>query len=275
MKKSIVILTAILLSVSFAGAQTKVVPIVDMKVGGLLGGVQNGKYLNAAATVKTMSAEADYTLYLFDGSVERVLEVKKPKPFCPDGFYNLDFSDRTEGFFDKGGTALGTGYKWNPVPRKTSPVSLKSPAYQKIAADFLRTKGIAEPVVNLTQAVRVDLEGDGESEVLLTATRHVPYTEKDGKKTFDEYSVVLLRKIVGGKVRTIVLTGEFALKNRNEFDGNLSTVSSIVDLNGDGKMEIVIAQEKLEGGGGKVFEIVGNRAAEVKILAVENGGECY
>ena len=86
---------------TFANAQSKVVPIIDMKVGGLLGGVQNGKYLDAETTVKTMAAETDYTLYLLGGSVERVLQVKKPKPFCPDGFYNLDFSEPRRQFFQQ------------------------------------------------------------------------------------------------------------------------------------------------------------------------------
>ena len=129
--------------------------------------------------------------------------------------------------------------------------------------------------MNLTQAVRIDLEGDGQDEVLLTATRIVPFAEREKNKSYDEYSVVLLRKIIGGKAQTLFLTGDVVVKNRSDYYGSNSTISSILDLNGDGKMEIVIAQEKLEGGGARVFEMVGNNAVEVKTLSASNGGECY
>lgn len=275
MMKKLLLIVVVLLSISFTQAQNVVVPIIDVKIGGLLGGVKNGKYLNAETTIKSMKAQENYTLYFFDGTIARLLKVKKPAPFCPDGFYNLDFSDREESFFDKGGTALGDGFKWNPMPRKTSQISLENAEYKKVIGDFLRTKGISNPVVKLTQAVRIDLEGDGQEEVLLTATHFAPYTEKDGKKSFDEYSVVILRKIIDGKPQTIALTSEIALNNRYDFDGYILTVSSILDLNGNGKMEIVIVLNGDESNGAKVFEMIGSKAVDVKALSVENGGECY
>ena len=52
-----IFITLLFLSaLSFAvSAQTKIVPIIDMKIGGLLGGVQNGKYLNAKSTVAKLN----------------------------------------------------------------------------------------------------------------------------------------------------------------------------------------------------------------------------
>ena len=42
--------------------------------------------------------------------------------------------------------------------------------YRQAAAAILRAHGIAQPHVQLTQVLRVDLDGDGAPEVLVTAT---------------------------------------------------------------------------------------------------------
>ena len=282
MKKIFIILAAVFLSISFVNAQSKVVPIVEMKVGGLLGGVENGKYLDAKTTAGKLLAEQNYTLYLFDGKSES-LTLKKPAAgdeieACPD-FFGIGPSaqgatnEEAEKIYkeaqirsDKGGVALGTGFKWNPQPRAGKTIDVKNAEYQKLVGDFLSTKGIAKHRVELKQAVRVDLDGDGTEEVLLVASRYFPYTVKDGKKTFDEYSVVLLRKIVNGKPQTILVAGEIYPKNTGDYDGNFFELSSVLDLNGDGKMELVIYSSYYEGSAAQVFRIVGNRAVEVKTL---------
>lgn len=97
---------------------------------------------------------------------------------------------------EKGGTALGGSYDWKPLPRIPKPCSLDSAEYKNIAAEYLRTRRVSQPVLNLTQAVRNDLDGDKQDEVLLTATRIVPFAEKDQSKGYDEYSIVLLRKVL-------------------------------------------------------------------------------
>ena len=278
MKELTIILIAFFItitSVVSAAAQRKIVPIIETKIGGLLGGVQNGKYLDAETTVKAVRAEENYSVYSFDQTVSRWLKLKNPAKFCPDDFYNLDFPDAESGELEKGGTALGDGFDWNPLPRRSQPIRLDHAEYKRIVGDFLRTRGIAKPIVTLTQAVRIDLEGDGKDEVLLAATRFVPYTEKDRKKKFDEYSVVLLRKIVNGRPQTIFLAGDVLLKNPYDYDASRNSVSSILDLNGDGRLEIVVYQDYDERRAVKVFEILRGKASPIKQLSVENGGECY
>lgn len=278
MKKISIILIVLFITYALSvnvGAQRTVVPVIETKIGGLLGGVRNGKFLDAETTVKAIKAEEDYTVYSFDAGVTRRLKLQKPTKFCPDDFYNVVFSEPESRDFEEGGTALGAGLNWNPLPRTVQPIGLDHAEYKRIVGDFLRARGIAKPVVTLTQAVRVDLEGDASEEVLLTATRFVPYTEKDRKKTFDEYSVVLLRKIVGGKPQTIFLAGDVILKNPFDYDASRNSVSAVLDLNGDRSMEIVIYQDFDERSAVKVFEIVRGKPSPVKQLAVENGGECY
>ena len=280
---------SILLSILVTNAQSKVVPIIDIKLGGLLGGVQNGKFLTAKTTIARLSTRQNYTLYLLNGANES-LTLKKPTfsmEECPD-FYAIEgiseekaakmseaelekANQEIEKRFERGGVALGEGFKWNPQPRDLETVNLNHAEYKKIVSDYLLTKRIAKHELKLKQAVRVDLEGDGQAEVLIVASRYFPYTQKDGKKAFDEYSVVLMRKIVNGKPTTSFVAGEIYPKNTGDYDGNIFGISSIADLNGDGKMEIVIHSEYYEGNSTDVFEMIGNKAAKIKTLSAGCG----
>jgi len=272
-----IIFTAILLAIFsvMISAQTKVVPIVDMKIGGLLGGVQNGKFLDAQTTVQKLVAEQNYTLYLFDGTNEK-LKLKKPiatMDVCQDFLaVDMDQTEYTTNVYEKGGVALGEGFSWNPQPRASKAIDLNNAQYKKIVTDFLRTKRITQPnLLKLKQAVRVDLDGDGKEEVVLTASRIVEYEDRKKNVKYDEYSVVLIRKIVGKVTQNILLDGNFYPKNPYEYDSYNYTVSSIADLNGDGKMEIVLHAQFYEGSATQVYEMVGNKAVEVKKLAAECG----
>ncbi len=290
MKKVWISLIVILINVSLINAQSKVVPIVEMKVGALLGGVQNGKFLDAKTTVAKLAAKKDYKLFLFDGTIED-LSLIKPADYdqggefdnCPNHFaINLSGKNSDEEFsegeletisnkMERGGVALGKGFDWKPQPRSFEQIGLNNAEYKKIFGDFLLAKKIAKHELKLKQAVRVDLDGDGQNEVLLVASRYFPYTEKDGKKAFDEYSVVLLRKIINGKVQTIFVTGEFYPKNTGDYDGNFFEISSILDLNGDGKMEVVIYSSYYEGSSSSVFDLNGSKPTEIKQLTAGCG----
>jgi len=264
-----------LILLSFAAslaAQTKIVPIVDMKIGGLLGGVQNGEFFDAKTTVEKLSAEQNYTLYLPVGKSENLL-LKKPansQDVCED-FFALDYSQLADNRHEKGGVALGDGFRWNPQPRAAKLIDLNSPEYKKIMSGFLRTKRITFPLSKLTQAMRVDLDGDGQEEVILTASRVISYEDRKPNARNDEYSVVLVRKIVGGKPQTIVVGGEFYPKSDAEYDGFTYAVPSVADLNGDGKMEIILHGEYYEGSSTQVFEIVGGKATRVDVLSADCG----
>jgi len=272
-----IIFTTILLTIFsvMISAQTKVVPIVDMKIGGLLGGVQNGKFLDAQTTVQKLVAEQNYTLYLFGGTNEK-LKLKKPiatMDVCQDFLaVDMDQTEYTTNVYEKGGVALGEGFSWNPQPRASKAIDLNNAEYKKIVTNFLRTKRITQPnLLKLKQAVRVDLDGDGTEEVILTASRIVEYEDRKKNVKYDEYSVVLIRKIVGKVTQNILLDGNFYPKNPYEYDSYNYTVSSIADLNGDGKMEIVLHAQFYEGSATQVYEMVGNKAVEVKKLAAECG----
>lgn len=257
--KFIAALTGLLLFFSaFANAQTNVVPIVEMKLKSILGGVQNGKWLTAKQTAGKLKNNAEFVIAGLNGVEEGGITTGnrgEQVEICEE-FYPM----RLELEQDLG-VAVGSDAKWNFVPRTPQMIALNNSTYTKIVAEYLKTKGIAKPQVKITQALRVDLEGDGQEEVLITATNYVSriFTQI----TPGDYSLILLRKIVGGKAQNILVTGEFYTKKSDFAAPNKHLISAIADLNGDKKMEIVIYGEYYEGSWAELYELKGNKPTKV------------
>ena len=247
-------------------AQTRIVPIVEFKVKGLLGGVENGKFVDAKTTAAKLKGTENYTLFGIEGANEGEFTVGKPQndqDVCDD-FYYVEPSEEIAS-----GVALGNGYKWNPVPRVAKSIELNDAAYKKAVAAILRTKGIAKTTIKLTQALRIDLEGDGQEEVLIAATFYKGGLTAGAAR--NDYSFILLRKIVAGKVQNIVVAGDFITKNIEFGAPNEYEISAIADLNGDGKMEMILHSAYYEGSSSWAVEMKGNKPVDIKELAIGCG----
>lgn len=261
------ILTTILFIIStviLANGQQTVVPIIEVKVGGLLGGVQNGKWLDAKTTFEMLNGEKSYSLFGIKGRVgELTATVESPDVPCEEFYYVKNDLDVREGI------GVGTNRNWNIVPRTPRAISLTDKTYLKIVSDILRANGLPKSKPRIEQAVRVDLEGDGVDEVLLTAGSYTGNIQPNAAA--GNYSFVLLRKIVGGKVKNIIIAEEY-VKKRIEFGApSRFEISAIADLNGDGKMEFVLYGEYYEGSEAGVYEMKGDQAVEVKELSAGCG----
>ena len=83
---------------------------------------------------------------------------------------------------EKGVIALAA--PWNALPRKPRTSDTTQQVYSDVVRDFLKTKGIEQPKVKIEDILRVDLDGDGEDEVLISATNyfskddHVPMASR-------------------------------------------------------------------------------------------------
>lgn len=257
----------LLISGFTASAQTKIVPIVEMKVKGLLGGVLNGKFVDAKTTAAKLKGNENYTLFGIEGVNEGEFTVGKPsagEDICTD-FYSIEPSEEAVA-----GVALGDGFKWNPMPRVVKTIDLNDAGYKKIVADVLRTKRIMKTTIKLMQAVRVDLDGDGSEEVLIAATKYAS-GDVSASAQVGDYSFILLRKIVAGRVQNTVIAGDFITKKVDFGAPSEYEISAIADLNGDGKMEIILHSAYYEGSSSGVYEIKGNKAVEVAALSVGCG----
>src|SRR5438876_8021927 len=90
----------------------------------------------------------------------------------------------------------------------------ENPSWQSVyvdaVRDFLKSHGIADPKVRIKRILRIDLEGDGEDEVLIEATNY--FTERNEAPVDvpkrGSYSMVILRRVAAGKVQTQLVAGE-------------------------------------------------------------------
>jgi len=184
-------------------------PIVEVQSGYLFGAVADGKWIKADEASKSLADEMTYRVY---GLTQSLGEAKgsKPKPEdvpCEETF-SVSLSPKPE----KGVTAVAGA--WNALPRKVQVVDPTQKVYADAVRDFLKTKGLDQPKVKIDNIVRVDLDGDGEEEVLISATN---YLNKDNsvpiRSPAESYSMVILRHVVSGKVVTQLVEGEFFPKS--------------------------------------------------------------
>jgi hypothetical protein len=219
-------------------------PIVEVEYGYFFGATADRKWIKADETAKAIADQTTYRIY---GLTESLGEAKGGKPkavendVCTDTL-SVSLSPEPE----KGVIALAA--PWNALPRKPRVMDTTQQVYVEAVRDFLKTKGIDEPKVKIDNIIRVDLDGDGEDEVLISAMN---YSEKEEgapmRSPAGSYSMVLLRRVVSGKVETQLVEGEFYPKATDYNAPNAYKVIAVLDLDGDGKMEVVVASQYYEG----------------------------
>lgn len=247
-------------------------PLVDMKSGYLLGGsMQLGKngqigfepppslarQTQRGVTYRIYSA----TKYLGQGRGSEAAGQNAP---CPATYF-VDVSP------NKGAQSeFAISGNWNALPRvprallSGRSISAQELEYGESIRRILVNRGIQNPVVRLSRPWIIDLEGDGQDEVLLSAT------DKDGawnsisaNARAGQYSLIALRKIVKGKVQTIVLQGEFHPQAKKFSAPNFFRLAAVLDVDGDGKMEILTRGQYYEGGWTSVWSMRGDKVREV------------
>jgi len=247
-ERTLVVVTALLMCAR-ASAAADLHPIVEVQSGYLFGAISNGKWVKADETKKLISDQTTYRVY---GLTQAFGEAKagKPKPEdvpCEETLF-VELSPKPE----KGLIAIAA--PWDALPRKPKVMDTTQKVYVDAVGDFLKTKGIEQPKVKIENILRVDLDGDGEDEVLISATN---YFRKDDRVPMrspaGSYSMVLLRRVVAGKVETQVVAGEFHPKayvsKEGSFDApSIYKVIATLDLDGDGKLEVVVGSDYYEGG---------------------------
>jgi hypothetical protein len=251
-----IFLSLLILSSIAAAQKETVVPMASGYY--LLGGSQNGKWLMAEAVAPTIPKRTAMVFVNLRGAIKGgaiLNNTGEDNGACPENKL-MRLEPETESGF-----AVGANAGWNLVPRIPKLIAVTDKTYRKIAADFLRTKGIARTKINLRQIVQIDLEGDGRAEVLITGNFY-----KKGNmeaQTPGDYSFALLRKTVNGKVRNILIEGEFFTRRDYYDPPNTREILAVADLNGDGRMEIVLDTHYYEGSWKQVLEIEGAKLTKV------------
>jgi hypothetical protein len=107
---------------------------------------------------------------------------------------------------------------------------------------YLKTKGIRNAKPIITNAVSVDLDGDGKNEVLVEAMSRNGLASVETIEKRDDYSCVLIK--ISNK--TIPL-------HFNKGSDHLSRIRALSDIDGNGRFEIIAEQDYYEGGSAMIY----------------------
>ena len=220
-------------------------PIIEIETGYFFGASENGEWIKADRAAKSVANKTTYQVYSLTkqvGQLTAATPTSAEEP-CPDTLMVSLSSKPKDG-------VIGLDAPWNALPRKPKIADTTQPVYVEAVRDFLKSHGIADPKVRITRILRVDLEGDGEHEVLINATNYFnPHDEAPiGAPKRGSYSIVVLRRVVAGKMQTQLVAGELYSKSDASNAPNIYKIAAVLDLNGDGKLEVIVHSFYYEGG---------------------------
>lgn len=248
-----------------AGA-AEVHPIIEIETGYFFGATENAKWIKADKAAQSVGKKTTYQVYSLTKQVGHIT-AGKPKSVeepCPDTLTVSLPSKSKEG-------VIGLAAPWNALPRKPVISDTTQSVYVDSVRDFLNARGIADPKVRITRILRIDLEGDGEDEVLISATNYFSAADEAPihAPRAGSYSIVMLRRAVGEKVQTQLITGEVYAKADESVAPNVYQIAAVLDLNGDGKLEVIVHSFYYEGGQTTIYRCEADRIEPA--LSVECG----
>ncbi|MBI9011741.1 MAG: hypothetical protein JEZ08_05865 [Clostridiales bacterium] len=225
----------------------------------VVGGILNGQWTAAIALVDRVG-ESNYDVYSIEGKLSTVTGGRIVDSLEPgEGIYiPFDENEKFKNAFYLSGSP-NTNY------REVSELSIHNEIYLNIVKEILIEKHIdSDPVIK--RIIKLDMEADGVDEVLIAASNTDISKGIAGEK--NEYSFVMLRKIVDNEVKTFYLAEAFYTENPDMENGKFELafdhdILGVFDLNGDGISEILISGHYYEGEWCEVFEFIDDLPLQV------------
>lgn len=222
----------------------------------LIGGTFAGKWLGAYSIAPKLTGSETYKVYGLEGyRIDGIggIPQKESEPFewykinvlTPFGDQILDKREANNRYEDYFLDQLILSTDWNPMPRKVEQIKILTESYINIVEDVLSDKNINGIEVDIKQVMKTDLEGDGLEEIIITASSYKAPINFD--ETDERYSLIVLQKIIDGQYKNILIAGDYQEEGNTESLNYLYYVPFILDLNGDGRMEIVTEGMYYEG----------------------------
>ena len=219
------------------------------------------KWLDDSAAQHSFYPGTKFTLFAIKGRRGETTIDRAQLEEVPHGYFA-----RARRKLDGEGMAVAVANVPTPMPRTPRAQSLQAPVYVDAMTNLLRQKGWKAGRARLTQHYRVDLNGDGNEEVLLGAQSRAGMGEMSNAKRGD-YSVVALRFYDASRktnpVQLVPLQLEIVQRAIKFGAPESHEILSCVDSNGDGALEIVVRSQYYEGESITVFAFDGHRVRRV------------
>lgn len=139
-----------------------------------------------------------------------------------------------------------------PLSRAVTALPTDSAQYKKLIGEAVGIKD-----VQITDLLKVDLEGDGVDEVVFAADSAPGEFTMEGPASF--YSFVGVRRVGADKKAATILLyehkGELSGQDMNPMAQQHGTLQGFTDLEGDGVLEIVVGDAYYEGAGSTVYSV--------------------
>ena len=218
----------------------------------LVGGSQNGSWVSAVDMAGVIAADTKYQLYTaFEIENHVTGQELTFARLCDQHFITIDPPFTSQ-------SAVGISGQWDVLPRTPLELSTDAEVYLRAVTAWQIEQAPSQPIPAINKIWKVDLEGNGTDEVFINGTHFAEPTGHNVEPR--DYSVVLMRTVIGSEVVTVELIGDYyseEVVNQFPLTYNLEFIG---DLNGDGQMEVVVGVSRWEGTGVLVFEIDGEEA---------------
>jgi hypothetical protein len=219
---------------------------VDSENSWLLGASRDDRWIGSIDAGPLLVGGEEYSLYQPDGTV---VQVTGAMP----GSLGIPCEDTPIVALSKNpaqGIAIG-----GPWDGRTGPIAtgdLQDPQLLSSIGKLLKANGIATPEVNLAQVLEADLNGDGIVENVVVATRMT--LSESGNPSPDaaagDYSLIA---VVGKDGTPVVVVGEYHPQAAEFSAPGMNKLIDLLDLNDDGKLEIIVSSMYYEGGSTLVY----------------------
>jgi hypothetical protein len=215
----------------------------------LLGGVQGETWLTADQAAAQVVGAGEYDIHTFaKGSYQVYGYAPEFSPTSQEYFLDTDVTLNEFGM-------IGVVHGWPIRQVIAQELPSENEDYQKVVLDRLRQEGISAPEMGVMHIFRVDLEGDGVDEIFISATHldESRHTTRSG-----DYSIVLMRKVVGNAAVTLPIAGDVYHSQELEITyPRTYSLANFIDLNRDGVLEVVIDFQQWENVGALIYQVNG------------------
>lgn len=224
----------------------------------LVGGVLKGNgWLSGVQAARYIGNEMVYDFFSPNGSIQVQGNVLEFSPTCRNHYMRSSFVLPEP--------MVGVASGWITEKRGTTDISTDDPFYVQAVAEWFGSQGNSPTEIHITRILQADIEGDGVDEVLLSASFFKEKTLTFSTETGD-YSIVLMRKVIGNNILTIPLVKDYYVSSVPNIEisyPNTYTLAEVVDLNGDGTLEVIVDVRRWEGWGAIVYRLDGQNVREV------------